>query len=397
VGPLFEFADRRIIRRLPMTFVAVILGALIMLVVLLDAVESMVLPRRATRKYRLARYYYRGVWYVWWHLSNRLTRRGLRQHFLSLFGPLSLFGLFTLWVVCLILSFSFFHWALGAPMGSEKAAPTLWTCLYLSGETFFTLGYGDLAPTVPIGRALSVWESGMGFGFMAVIIGYLPVLYQAFSRREHTISMLDARASSPPTAGELLCRLAEAGALSQTDAMLQEWESWSADLLESQLSFPVLAFYRSQHDNQSWLACLAVILDTCALMLANIVDINRHQTQITFAMARHAAVDLALIFKTPPRENLPERLGDECYACLMGTLKETKLRVDVSETSEARLKELRAMYEPFIDALANYFHFELPPIATPNEVVDNWQRSPWQERAPGIGHLPIANPGDHFT
>jgi hypothetical protein len=269
--------------------------------------------------------------------------------------------------------------------------------LYLSGETFFTLGYGDLAPTVPVGRALSVCESGMGFGFMAVIIGYLPVLYQAFSRREHTISMLDARASSPPTAGELLCRLAEAGALSQTDSLLQEWESWSADLLESQLSFPVLAFYRSQHDNQSWVACLAVILDTCALMLANIVDINRHQTQITFAMARHAAVDLALIFKTPPRANPPERLGDECYKCLMSTLKETKLRVDASEASGARLKELRAMYEPFIDSLANYFQFELPPIATAEAVVDNWQRSPWQERAPGIGRLPIANPGDHFT
>jgi hypothetical protein len=287
-----------------MKFVGLIVGVLVMFVVLLDAFESMVLPRRATRKYRLARYYYRGVWYLWWHIANKLRRRGLRQHFLSLFGPLSLFGLFTLWVSSLILSFALFHWALAGPMGSEKEPPVLWTCLYLSGETFFTLGYGDLAPTVPLGRALSVLESGMGFGFMAVIIGYLPVLYQAFSRREHTINMLDARASSPPTAGELLCRLAGAGALGQTDTLLLEWESWSADLLESQLSFPVLAFYRSQHDNQSWVACLAVILDTCALMLANVVDINRHQTQITFAMARHAAVDLALIFKTPPPANL---------------------------------------------------------------------------------------------
>jgi hypothetical protein len=380
-----------------MRFVALILGIVIMFVVLLDAFEAMVLPRRATRKYRLARFYYRALWSLWPHVANLWRRRGLRQHFLSIFGPLSLLGLFSLWVFSLIVSFALFQWALAGPMGTETGPPTFWTCLYLSGETFFTLGYGDLAPTVPAGRALSVWESGMGFGFMAVIIGYLPVLYQAFSRREHTISILDARASSPPTAGELLGRLAKAGALAQTDALLLEWESWSADLLESQLSFPVLAFYRSQHDNQSWVACLAVILDTCALMLANIVDINRHQVQITFAMARHAAVDLALIFKTPPRANMRDRLANECYACLIGSLKETKLRVDASEASAARLKELRAMYEPFIDALADYFQFELPPIATPESVVDNWQRSPWQERAPGIGSLPIANPGDHFT
>ena len=237
----------------------------------------------------------------------------------------------------------------------------------------------------------------MGFGFMAVIIGYLAGFVSGvFTPGAHD-SLLDARAGSPPTAGEMLGRLAKANALSQMDNLLLEWESWSADLLESQLSFPVLAFYRSQHDNQSWLACLTAILDTCALLLANIVDINRHQVQITFAMARHTAVDLALIFKTPPRELPHDRLPDECYRCLMDDLSESKLRVDTSEASAARLKELRAMYEPFIDALADYFNFELPPIALAEVPIDNWQRSPWQERAPGIGSLPIANPGDHFS
>ncbi len=380
-----------------MRILASILGIAILLVVLLDAFEAMVLPRRATRKYRPARYYYRVFWYVWVHVADRFKRRGLRQHFLSIFGPLSLLGLFSLWVMSLILSFGLFHWSLGTPMGSEQLTPSFGTCLYLSGETFFTLGYGDLAPTGAVGRALSVLESGMGFGFMAVIIGYLPVLYQAFSRRERTIGLLDARAGSPPTAGEMLGRLAKAGSLSQIDNLLWEWESWSADLLESQLSFPVLAFYRSQHDNQSWLACLAAILDTCALLLANIVDTNRHQVQITFAMARHAAVDLALIFKTPPRDLLPERLPDECYRAVMASLSESKVRIDASKESAARLNELRAMYEPFIDALADYFKFDLPPIALPEVPVDNWQRSPWQERAPGIGSLPTANPGDHFS
>src|SRR6476660_5393602 len=296
-----------------MKFLAPLLGVALMVMVLLDAFEAMVLPRRATRRFRPARYYYRGFWYVWVRAADCFKGRGMRQHILSFFGPLSLFGLFAVWVFILIVSFALFHWSLGTPMGSEEGAPSLATCAYLSGETFFTLGYGDFAPTSAVGRALSVLESGMGFGFMAVIIGYLPTLYSAFSRREHTISMLDARAGSPPTAGEMLRRLAKADALSEIDNSLKEWESWSADLLESQLSFPVLAFYRSQHDNQSWLACLTTILDTCALLLANIVDTNRHQVQITFAMARHTAVDLSLIFRTPQRDLPHDRLPDECY------------------------------------------------------------------------------------
>src|SRR3954470_9208366 len=195
-----------------MRFLAPILGISIMLLVLLDAFESMVLPRRATRRFRPARYYYRVFWYLWIHVADCLKRRGLKQHFLSMFGPLSLLGLFSLWVMSLIFSFALFHWSLGSPMGMETHAPSFGTCAYLSGETFFTLGYGDFSPTGAIGRALSVLEAGMGFGFMAVIIGYLPVLYQAFSRRERTISLLDARAGSPPTAGGLCYLLAQWGA-----------------------------------------------------------------------------------------------------------------------------------------------------------------------------------------
>ena len=112
---------------------------------------------------------------------------------------------------------------------------------------------------------LTVIEAGMGFGFMAVIIGYLPVLYQAFSRREVGISLLDARAGSPPSAGQLMLRLVRTDRAAGATPLLAEWERWAAELLESHLSFAVLSSYRSQHDNQSWLAALTVALDACAI------------------------------------------------------------------------------------------------------------------------------------
>src|SRR5262249_13130303 len=144
--------------------------------------------------------------------------------------------------------------------------------------------------------------------FLAVIIGYLPVLYQAFSRRERTISLLDARAGSPPSAAEFLLRLARSNKMSAVDRSLEEWEEWAAELLESHLSFPVLSYYRSQHDNQSWVAALTTILDTCTLLIVTVKDQDAYQAQLTFAMARHAAVDLALVFKVIPQPPQPDRL-----------------------------------------------------------------------------------------
>src|SRR5262245_41147693 len=279
-----------------MRLLAAVLAVAILLGVLVDAFEALVLPRRAMRKLRPAKMYYRRTWRIWRGVADTFLRGAWRQHCLSWYGPISLFGLFTSWATALIFSLALLQWAAASPLGKSESTPSFGDCLYLSGETFFTLGYGDLAPITPLGRLLSVVESGMGFGFMAVVIGYLPVLYQAFSRRERDIALLDARAGSPPTAGEMIRRFASTASVQQIEPLLGEWERWAAELLESQLSFPVLAYYRSQHDNQNWLAGLAVILDTTSILLSNFPAVNRHQVQITFAMARHAAVDLALIF-----------------------------------------------------------------------------------------------------
>jgi hypothetical protein len=114
---------------------------------------------------------------------------------------------------------------------------------------------------------ITVLESGTGIGFLAIVISYLPVLYGAFSRREVNISLLDARAGSPPTAAELVRRHVRGQNLEALGQFLRDWEAWSAELMESHLSFPVLCYFRSQHDNQSWLAALTAVLDTCALLI----------------------------------------------------------------------------------------------------------------------------------
>jgi hypothetical protein len=378
--------------------ILIALGSLfLILVVLVEGFETMVLPRRVTRSLRLTRLFYRSSWTLWRALGLHLAPGKRREYVLSVFGPLSLLGLFATWVLSLILGFALLHWSFGtAPRAPEEAAgPGMY--LYLSGVTFFTLGYSDITPVTAAGRALSVAEAGLGFGFMAVIIGYLPVLYQAFSRREVTISLLDARAGSPPSATQVLLRLAQARKLAAADPFLAEWERWAAELLESHLSFPVLSYYRSQHDNQSWLSAITTILDTCALLIVGVKDTSPYQAQLTFAMARHAIVDLALVFRTPPLVPDPDRLPNNRLLQLRELLREAGLSLREGPTVDAKLAELRAMYEPFVNAVAKFFLFTVPPVLPEKVAVDNWQSSAWMRRVPGIGKLPPAIAEDgHF-
>jgi hypothetical protein len=364
------------------------LASLALIVVpLVDAFETILQSRRITHRYRLARFFYRATWNAWRGVALRVPAGKKREAFLSVFAPLSLLGLFATWVTVLILGFGLLHMSIGTRLHMPEKSTTICTYLYLSGTTFFTLGYGDVTPLSSMGRVLSVIESGLGFGFLAMLIGYLPVLFQAYSRREVAISLLDARAGSPPTAAQALYRLGKSGNVDAVDSFLKEWELWAAELLESHLSFPVLSYYRSQHDNQSWLAALTTILDICALLIAEVKFSNRYQAQLTFAMARHAAVDLALILKAPPLQLQEDRLPENLREQMGQLLKGAGLEVPNPEKANAKLKELRGMYEPFVNALARRVLLIVPPIFVPGSAIDNWQRSAGMKYTPGIGSL----------
>lgn len=379
---------------------AVIAALLLILVTLLDAFETILLPRRVNHRFRYSRYYDRGVWLLWRRLATAVPQGRWREATLGTFGPLSMLGLFLSWIASLVLGFAALHWSIATRLsgsGHAGAPGGFPAYLYFSGTTFFTLGLGDVSPLGRLPRVLTVAESGLGFGFLAVIISYLPVLYQAFSRREVTISLMDARAGSPPAAGELLVRLARAGRMDAGESMLRQWEQWCAELLESHISFPVLAYYRSQHGNQSWLTALATMLDTCALLLTSFPAGDSYQAQLTFAMARHAAVDMCLIFAVPPRAPAGERLPPAPRSLLHEALRIAGVKANESPEADARLNELRGMYEPFLAALADHLMLPLPPMIAAEPSADNWQRSAWQRRTPGIGSLPAGkSDGDHF-
>jgi Ion channel len=378
-----------------MTLIEAFLGLMLLFIALWDAFEVVILPRRVTHRFRFARLFFRSSWRLWSAVAHWIRADRRREAFLSIFGPLSLLLLFSVWAAGMIVGFAMVHWGLGTPLNVSGGRTPLSTYFYMSGTTFFTLGLGDVTPLTSPGRVLVVIEAGVGFAFLAIVIGYLPVLYQAFSRREVSISLLDARAGSPPTAGELLRRHGQdMKALSQ---LLYDWERWSAELLESHLSYPVLGFFRSQHTNQSWLAALTAILDTCALVIAGINRGPSRQAQLTFAMARHAVVDLAQTFITSPQPLMPDRLPPSSLTRLREGLAEAGVILQEGIAAEQKLGELRQMYEPYVYALGEYLRMALPPWFRVTVALDSWQTSAWERITTGFTALRLGGRGDrHF-
>ncbi len=386
----------------------ILAGCIIIVVVLLDAFETVVLPRRVTRHFKLTAWFYRRTWIPWKWIAGRIRTPSRQQSFLGYFGPLLLILLLEFWAAGLILGFALLQFGAGKheQLGNEPI--TFWRLVYQSGETFFTLGYGDIVPTSALSRTLSVLEAGMGFAFLGVVIGYLPVVYGAFSRREIQISMLDARAGSPPTATELLVRLAgktDNPGIDQLvlDEVLRDWERWAGELLESHLSYPVLSFFRSQHSNQSWLGALLTMLDATSLLITGIEGIHPGQAKLTFAMARHAAVDLAQVVNAHYDPQAPERLSDADFQGLLQALAAVGLKLQSTEDARQKLNRLRSMYEPYLHSTAQNLMVTLPAWWHPVKTRDNWQAGPWDRmiQAKGLavlGQKPARPAGieDHF-
>ena len=333
--------------------------------VLWEAFETIVLPRTATRRFRFTRFFFRTLWLPWSGVANRVPAGANRERYLGLFGPLFILVLVGFWAVGLVVGFGLVQWALlPAPHGFGD----LETSTYYSGTTFFTLGLGDVKPERPAARFATVLETGLGFGFLASIISYLPVIYAAFSRREMTILRLDVRAGSPPSAAELLRQHSHRGDAHDLDTLLLDFEKWAAEVLESHLSYPILCFYRSQHRDQSWLAAMTTILDTCALLLVGIEGVEPRQAPLTFAMARRALIDIAHIFHVPPEgaPESPDRLPAGELARLRSLLQADARLLSGADANE-KLCRLRATYEPTAHGLSDYLLMPLPPWLPPVE------------------------------
>ncbi len=345
-----------------MRVLAAITGSLALALVLVDAFNTLVLSRRTRHPFRIALAYYGATWRPFVSIARRIESSLKRESFLGVYGPLSLLLLFALWAFTLIVAFGLLRWSAGS-------RGTLSNDMYLSANTLFTLTNGD--PDNFASKFVATIEGGLGLGFLGLTIGYLPVLYQSFSQRELQISLLDARGGSPPSAGGLLeFSAVDSG---QLERQFADWEEWCAQLLETNLSFTMLAYFRSQHSNQSWLTALVAMVDCAAVVRVCATGSLRRQAELTFAMGRHALADLTVVFKLEEQLKAVNRLPESEFAIIRKIVAGRPELFKLELCSAAALEKQRRMYEPQAAALSKHFLMALPEWIATEDSRDNWR------------------------
>ena len=330
-----------------MRWIALPVGIVLVVWTLLDVFRTLVMPRAARGRVRLSRILFRPIWRPWRWIGLRAKTVQARERVLATVAPFFFFVLLVGWVSLALLGYALILWSPAFVDGIGPGGESFGNALYVSGTSLFTLG--SVTGVTGWTRAIVVAEAATGLGLFAVTIAYLPVLYQAFNRREVGVLLLDTRAGSPPSGPELLHRMGSAGVASSLHELFADWERWVADVLESHMSYPLLTLFRSPHDNTSWVTSLGSVLDAATLLLTAVEDEPDERAILLYGTGVHAVEDLFYYFRLTERETVIQRAE---FADVLDGMKDDGFAIRPLDDAYARFTEKRAKYAPRLDALA---------------------------------------------
>ncbi|HVA29295.1 MAG TPA: potassium channel family protein [Candidatus Baltobacteraceae bacterium] len=338
---------------------AIVVGALLVVLSLTDVFQSVVVPRApAGRRLRPSFYSARAAWWLWPHLSWWLHPRNpdRREDFLAIFAPFNLILTLMLWSLLMLLGYGAIFFAM-----RENVRPELVTfpeAFYFAGTSFFTIGFGDYVGSSGWTRLIALAAGASGFGVISTTTAYLFAIFGAFQAREQFVVTLGARAGSPPSGVGFL----EIAQLTKTTGSLspimRDAQQWAATLMETHLAYPILAYFRSSHDYESWVGTLGTLLDASTILLSTVVDFDG-EAKVFHTIGRHATHDLARYFHLASEDRNAgvtfEEFNEACERL-------ERCGYTLRERREAweRFTTLRGAYATNLNALARFF--QTPPL-----------------------------------
>jgi ion channel len=335
-----------------------LLGVLIVVSMLFDVFLTVVVPRRAPatgRLLRISRLVVAGLWRYWRAIGLRMNSTERREGFLGSFGALAVLLLLVSWVAGLVVGYGLLIDAM-----REQVRPppeNLGASLYFAGTALLTIGFGDLVPLGGPARLVSLIAGATGLGLFATVITLLFTLYGSFQRREVAVVVLEAGAGAPPSGVTLLESYAFAGILDQLPQVFQTWQAWSAEVLDSHLAYPVLAYFRSSHDNDSWISSLGAVMDAATLVLTTIEDGPKGWAKLSRAVGGHCIEDLVQYFRLPAEPEVG--VEREEFEEARRRLANAGFQLQDADQAWANFTRLRMEYAGRINALAR--HWATPP------------------------------------
>ncbi len=337
-----------------MDAVAFAIGAVLVGLVAWDLFQTVIVPRPGLGRFRLARYVVRGSWWAMKGVGRRLGP-GMRDSVFGLFGPGSAILLLAVWLATLILGFGLMLFALRGEL--QPVPADLGTTLYFAASSVLTIGYGDVVAVGAVARILVIVAAAGGLGAVALVVTFLFSLYGSYQRREVAIVTLQAASGAPPSAIALLESYAELRLRDRLDPLFREWEGWAAEVLDSHVAYPILGFFRSSHDNLSWISALGTILDAATLVVTTIEDLPRGNAELCRRAGSHLVEDLGnLGFREGVRSSLaPDSLAREDFDVVCDRLERAGYRLVARDDAWGRFEAARLAYAPRLEAMARYW------------------------------------------
>jgi len=237
---------------------AFIVGLAIVLFTLRSAIRTFVLPRGARE--RLSRTVFVTMRRLFYLRVNRADSYEARDRMMAMYAPISLIALLAAWIATAMIGYTFMFWAVGID--------SLETAFLTSGSSILTLGF---VPVSGIAQSLLAFSASfVGLLLVALLIAYLPTLYSAFSKREASVTLLEIRAGSPPSAVEMFARFHRLKRIERLAELWLAWEVWFVELEETHTSLAALTFFRSPQGDRSWVTASGAVLDAAALYISTL-------------------------------------------------------------------------------------------------------------------------------
>lgn len=334
-----------------MEALAIIIGVLLIVVVLADLLNTLVTTTTSQWRYWLTRILYERTWRVNQLIGHAIEDSTRRERFYSLFAPISVLVMLAAWATQQIVGFGLIWWGVGGVDGVDG----LLESIYYSGVVYFTVGFGEVVPTEIVPRYGALIEAFAGVITTALVIGYLPALYAAYSAREQKLLTLDDGTEQRITPTNLVLSRAPDGDPKELDQFFHEWEGWVAHVLETHTTFPMLVLFRSQHPGQSWITALGVVLD--AALQVELME--GHQGRSAYWMLRRGVRLLHVLTEHDDLRDYRRRLddgyaeGDARFRQLYAALESHGFVLLPFDEAYAHAMELRRAYDAELEFMVD--------------------------------------------
>ncbi len=336
----------------PVTF---LVGCLCLGLVLWDVFQTIVVPRPTPGRFRITRYLIAPTWSAWRALGVRSRSDLARDQFYGLYAPAAVIMLLGAWLLLLTVGYGLVLFAVRADL--EPAPADLLSAIYLGGNSILTLGSAGAVAVGPLGRLFTLLAAATGLGVVALAVTFLFSLYGSFQRREALVVMLLARATAPPSAVTLLETYGRLGMAGELPTLFSEWERWSAEVLDSHVAYPILCYFRSSHDNASWISALGAVLDAAALVLTTIRGVPHGSAKLMTRVGSHLVEDVSNYFRLPGDGATVDRMAfDHAH----GRLAAAGYDVEDAERAWHAFVRVRGTYAGRLEALARFWATPAP-------------------------------------